>query len=131
MAVNVSKELIDIVNTVGKEAKEILWDACETAAYETMKELRMTSPRGNYKGGGGYARGWRVKEVYAGRGIKTLVVWNPPDYRLTHLLENGHRIANQYRKYPGYTAKIPHIEVAEQNGNRKFEQITWEGLMKL
>lgn len=131
MAVNVSKELINIVNTVGKDAKAVLWDACETAAYETMKTLRLTSPRGNYKGGGGYARGWRVREVYAGHGLRTLTVWNPPDYRLTHLLENGHRIANQYKHYPGSVNAIPHIEYAEREGNRMFEQLTWEGLEKL
>ena len=131
MAVIVSKELQNIADQVGKEAKEILWDACETAAYETMQKLRLTSPRRKGRGGGGYARGWKVREMYAGRGLKTLVVWNPPDYRLTHLLEDGHRIVTPTGRYLGMVRAYPHIEAAEQEGNHMFEQLAWEGLDKL
>jgi len=75
-------------------------------AQEAVSQLKASSPR--RKGGGRYARGWRIKKVNG-----KYIVHNKTDYQLTHLLENGHDIIRNGRKV-GSSPAIPHIKPVEE-----------------
>ena len=82
-------------------------DEVEQVAKDTAKKLKQTSP----KESGEYAKNWAVRND---RRSKTTIVYNKaPTYRLTHLLEKGHVIRNQYGEW-GRTNAEPHIAPAEQ-----------------
>lgn len=80
----------------------------EETAKETAEDLRNTSPKGTGKTSGDYARSWtftKKKHQY--------IVHNKEHYRLTHLLDKGHVIKNQYGSY-GRVLGDGHIRRAEQ-----------------
>lgn len=62
------------------------------------------------KGWENYAKGWTVK-TKKDKGVDYYVVLNKSDYRLTHLLENGHLIVNK-KNGVGYSAPRVHIKPA-------------------
>ena len=59
-----------------------------------------------------------------------LVVYNKTKYRLTHLLEKSHRVANKYGSY-GKSTPQPHIEPAQKNAEEKFEKVFTDGLARI
>lgn len=73
------------------------------AATDAKKALAQSSPKET----GDYAKGWDVKKE---RG--NYVVYNRTDYRLTHLLEKGHDIVVNGRKF-GHAPAKPHIKKVE------------------
>lgn len=112
----VSSQIAEILNDYSDEAKSALAESAKDAAEETVKQLKSTSP-----GGGKYARSWKVKDEST-RTNPSYIVHNVRHYRLTHLLENGHLISNQYGSY-GREPAQKHIAPAEQMGISKFEQL--------
>lgn len=80
-------------------------DIMDDVASQTAADLRNTSP----KKSGDYAKGWTVKKD---KRFHTYIVHNRDHYRLTHLLNNGHVVANQFGKY-GRVMGDAHIERAE------------------
>jgi hypothetical protein len=94
-----SKYATSVDETMSATLKEV--------ATETASELRATSP-GDF---GPYARSWDVKKQ---KGGKSYVVYNKEHYRLTHLLEKGHKSANQYGSDYGRVKAYPHIKKAEE-----------------
>ena len=94
-------------------------DIMAETAKETAAELRKISPKGHGKHKGEYANSWTVKKDKKNH---EFIVHNKDHYRLTHLLEYGHLIVNQYgvwSKRGGGSDKTdanPHIYRAEQYG---------------
>lgn len=84
--------------------------AAEEVAKDLVKDLKSNSPKSKGKGGGKYAKGWKLKK----RGNK-LIVYNKDRYQLTHLLEKGH-VKRGGGRVP---AKI-HIAPAEQKAVDSF-----------
>ncbi len=104
--------------------------ASEEAGQSAENELHNTSPEGYT---GDYRKGWtfKEKEIKRGKSYRTeLVVYNATKYRLTHLLEKSHRIANKYGSYGKSTAQ-PHIAPAQKNAEAKFEKVFKEELGKI
>ena len=96
---NFATEMTKLLNEYGIEAREILNDAVPEAADICVKMIRSNSRKETGK----YARGWTKKEQYY-RGMGTsYVVYNKDRYRVAHLLEHGHKVANKYGTY-GTTA---------------------------
>lgn len=96
--------------------------ASEEAGKSAENELQNTSPVGYT---GNYRKSWtfRDKEIKRGKSYRTeLVVYNARYYRLTHLLEKSHRIANKYGSY-GKSTPQPHIAPAQKNAEAKFEKV--------
>lgn len=94
--------------------------AVDSTAKQTVKELNGTSP----KRSGAYAKDWYQKEDKKSRGLNyACVVYNKKHYRLTHLLEHGHRKVNGGR----VTAR-PHIAEAERKAVDKLVQNLKENL---
>lgn len=90
-------------------------DIVDEYADLCCSKIQNKSPKGFR---GQYAQGWRVEdkkyksEYYA-------VVHNATDYQLTHLLENGHIIANK-RDGTGWASAKPHINPAYRSVKNKF-----------
>ena len=98
-----------IMDQYSKEVKEVTDEAITQTANESRRKLRNTSPKKT----GHYARGWSIKKVKGRNGFSEVTIHNKADYQLTHLLENGHVVRNQYGTW-GRTSAEPHIAPAEQ-----------------
>lgn len=124
MAHSVQEQLAEILDGYEKEVRETVEKDIEKVARDTAKDLRQTSP----KESGEYAKNWSVK---ADRRSKTTIVYNKaPTYRLTHLLENGHVIRNQYGTW-GRLEGEKHIEPAEQRAIQELLQKVEEDIEKI
>ena len=119
-------QIADILIGVDKAAKKAIKEAIETVPAQTSKRLRETSPRGGGKYKGSYASGWRVKRV--GK-AKEAVVYNSRKPSLTHLLEDGHVIKNQYGQY-GRVNGTKHIQPARDEAWDKIDKVIDEVLAK-
>lgn len=107
MAHSVADQLAEILDGYDKEVREAVEKDIEKVAKDTAKKLKQTSP----KESGEYAKNWAVRND---RKSKTTIVYNKaPTYRLTHLLENGHVVRNQYGTW-GRVEGEKHIAPAEQ-----------------
>lgn len=108
--------IADVLKDYALDVDEAVYDATMAVANETAKELRTTSPKRT----GAYAKSWRVTTAYKGRrvargGIRAYV-HNAKHYRLTHLLEKGHK------KRGGHVKAYPHIAAAEEHARKKLER---------
>lgn len=67
-----------------------------------------------------YPKGWTVKKDKKG----TVIVWNSTDYRLTHLLEKGHRTNYKSGVFgtKQETRAFPHIAQVETMVQEKFPE---------
>lgn len=88
-------------------------------AKDCADGIKRKSPRGRSKNKA-YADGWGVEEItkYTKKKKDTfsqygMRVYNATKYNLTHLLENGHIIANK-KNGVGWASARPHIEVVYQ-----------------
>jgi hypothetical protein len=88
-------------------------NAEDVTAKECKKSLESDSPDGaTHK----YKKGWKVT-VTANTTLEKHTVIHNKEYRLTHLLENGHAIRNG-----GRTRSFPHIKKNEEAANAAFEK---------
>lgn len=101
---SVSLQMEELLNDYVEEVQQVLDESIEEVSQKAVEKLRSSSPVGAT---GRYAKGWDVKKDGTGR-----VVYNKTDYQLTHLLENGHAIVNQYGKY-GRVEGVKHIKPVE------------------
>ena len=112
-----------------KGVDKCLKNASEEAGKSAENELHQTSPART----GDYRKAWTYeeKEIRKGKSYRAeMVVWNPKHYRLTHLLEKSHRIANKYGSY-GRSTPEPHIRPAQENAEREFEKVFKSELGKI
>lgn len=80
--------------------------AVDKAAKQAVESLKTDSPKRT----GAYARDWAAKKDKQMRKYAYgKVVYNKTHYRVTHLLEKGHRTVNG-----GFVAARPHIFKVEQ-----------------
>lgn len=78
--------------------------------------VRSGSPRQT----GAYARGWTSKTTTTRVGAEA-VIYNRTEYRLAHLLENGHALKRGGRLI-GHVDGIPHIKPVEEEINARYEK---------
>lgn len=112
-----SEDLAKILDDYSDKTAKAIEHAEKTAASTTVRELKARAPRD--KGRTGYERSFASKKEGFGRDSSYTVYSRKPG--LTHLLENGHMIRNQYGTY-GRTNGQDHWATAERIGNEKFEQ---------
>lgn len=109
-------DLADEIKTILDEYELEVIDDVDKAALATaklgVKELKEKSPKSNRANGGAYAKSWGYTKEKMPFGYTSYVIRNRKHYQLTHLLENGHLIKNQYGSY-GRTKPIPHIKPVE------------------
>lgn len=98
-------------------------EAVRKTSEEAVKELKSTSPRRSGK----YASEWTSDpEGRPKRDQYTEIVYNDQRYRLTHLLEKGHR----KRGGNGRVEAIPHIGPVEEGLGEKIEKFLREEVSK-
>lgn len=116
-------DLVDGINNILYEFKEELEEDVDKAALATaklaVKELKVKSPKSKRAKGGAYGKSWSYRKETMPFGYTSYTVYNKKHYQLTHLLENGHMIKNQYGSY-GRTRPIPHIKPVELIVQDKF-----------
>lgn len=83
-----------------EEVQQVTDDSIKDVTSECVKKLKSTSPNG---ASGSYAKGWVSKVNGTGR-----VVYNKTDWRLTHLLENGHMVKPSPKR-PGKKSRVEGI----------------------
>ena len=114
-AVNLASEINDILRDFIKEENRKIETIMPEVAKDAQRTVKSLSP-----GDGPYRNGWRIK--YPNRYLKSygFQIWNPKHYQLTHLLENGHLIKNQFGGPfgQGRTRAIPHISKAQEEADR-------------
>lgn len=122
MSNSLQAQLHEILEEYSVEVEKATKEAAKEAADYVANDLKNRSPKkAKGKGRGSYARGWKVKKF--SQGINTFyVVYNSTSPGLTHVLENGHVIRNQYGSW-GRVRAIKHIEPAEKSGVRVFEEL--------
>ena len=84
----------------------------DKTAKECKENLEADSPVGVT---GKYKKGWKVT-VTANTPLEKHTVIHNKEYRLTHLLEDGHATRNG-----GRTRAFPHIKPNEEKANAAFE----------
>ena len=92
----------------------------KAVADKGAKQLRKTSPKRTGK----YAKSWGVtrEEGAFGENAK-YIIHNKKHYRVAHLLEHGHVMANGKR-----TKAIPHIKPVEEQVIREYEKKVREAI---
>lgn len=113
----------EVVAEAFKVTEAVANQAAITCADKAAKHA-VSLLRSAIGGTGRYSRGWKVKREKDGA-----IVYNAAQPSLTHLLENGHDIIRNGQKV-GRARAIPHISVAEEFANRKFEQLITEEIQR-
>lgn len=112
--VNVDKMLLELERqyTAWYQAinEEVSGRIIEETAVETVRYLKANSPKGTRKSKS-YAKTWKAdrNKHFTGAYRWSMTVYNDKNYRLTHLLENGHAKVNG-----GRTKAQPHIAPAAE-----------------
>lgn len=112
--------LISVLEEFVEEEADVIDEVFKETANETKDMVQNSSP-----GSGEYASGWEViahHHTDAFGDSITYTVGNPKHYQLTHLLEKGHAVKNQYGEPTRPNAKHRvsarrHIRPAEAWGN--------------
>lgn len=118
---NIEAEVNAALTEYIQGVQDIVDEEAKNAAEATMRELKANSPkRESGRGKGKYARGWKVKKKRDGT-LVSYIVYNSTNPGLTHPLEHGHVVRNQYGSYGRAEAK-PHIGAAANEGTERFEQ---------
>lgn len=97
-----------MINQYGDEVLKELETLVPDAAENTVKEIQQNSKKRTGK----YAKNWAKKVLKTSRTGQTYVVYNRKEYRVAHLLENGHVVKNKYGTY-GTTSGDGVIAAAE------------------
>ena len=105
----------DLLNEYSDEIQEGIEIVANNTAQLVKRDLRNTI--GTYKiRTGKYNKGWQIN-TKKGRGVVNHTVWNATDWRLTHLLENGHTTRNG-----GRTRAFVHIRPVEEKYVNQYQQ---------
>ena len=108
----VSDQIAKIFDEYDRDMKRKVNNSVDKVAKESVQKLKDNSPKKT----GDYAKGWKIKRERGRNGINDVTIHNATDYRLTHLLENGHVIRNKKGTY-GRTSGRKHIKPVEEYFN--------------
>lgn len=101
-----AQEIVKILDDYRDTTIDKMKESVDKAAKQAVNELKTSSPKRT----GAYAKDWAAKKNRtANKWAYGKVVYNKKHYRLTHLLEKGHRKVNG-----GMVAARPHIAKVEE-----------------
>ena len=113
---DIGTEIAKILDDYSDKAARVIEQAERTAAQTAVRELKAKAPRD--RGKTGYDRSFATKKTGSGRATEYTVYSKVPG--MTHLLENGHMVRNQYGTY-GRASGQKHWAPAERIGIEKYE----------
>ena len=119
-----SKDLTKILKEYADIAEDELEKAVDETAKEAVKSLKKANPPGSgkYQSWRKYNSSWTKKKGVNAKGKTNVTVYNKEHYRLTHLLEHGHKV-------PGGSAKaFPHIAEVDAMVEEKVMALVKKGL---
>lgn len=96
-----------ILEQYSNDVDEAMAPVLKKTAQTARAELRATSPKKT----GDYAKGWQYSKSKDGLHY---TIYNGTEYRLTHLLENGHVIRNGTGREYGFVPAREHIAPVEE-----------------
>lgn len=114
MSKSVAEQISAILQEYEKEALDTIEQTFNQVARDTVSQVKAGSP----KDSGKYARGWTAKKAKKLGGF-SVVIYNKNRASLTHLLEKGHVVRNQFGTY-GRARPQPHIAKAQEFGNARL-----------
>lgn len=101
-----AQEIVKILDDYRGTTVDKMKESVDKVAKQAVNELKTSSPKRT----GAYAKDWAAKkDRKANKWAYGKVVYNKKHYRLTHLLEKGHRKVNG-----GMVAARPHIAKVEE-----------------
>lgn len=112
-----SNDIAKILDDYSDEVARVVQQAEQAAGRATVRELKALAPHD--KGKTGYDRSFATKKEGSGRDATVIVYSKIPG--MTHLLENGHAVSNQYGPTGGRANGKKHWAPAERVGIEKFE----------
>ena len=117
-----SNSIIDI-NKILDEYVDDIQEAIEEVSLEIAEEgkNKLKNTNNTYKiRSGKYNKGWKIK-TNSSKNYISNTIHNSSQYRLTHLLENGHVAKNKYETY-GRVKAYPHIKEVNDYCVNKFQR---------
>ena len=104
-------------------------NAVDEVTKEVKREIKSNIPFNNRTGD--YVRAFKTKTIYESNRVKRNAWYvAAPHYRLTHLLEHGHKIfigttrgQRQIHVKGGRTRAFPHIVYGERLANRRLPEL--------
>lgn len=106
MANDISKQLVQAMTQYTDDVKKDIAAGMSSISSEAMQRVKSMSPKRTGK----YGRGWKVDKTNKDGVIGFTVHQKGSGYRLTHLLEDGHRKRNG----KGFVSAQPHIREVER-----------------
>lgn len=113
----ICKELLD---EYGEEVLTDLNESINAAADTAVKQIQEKSKVRTGK----YRAGWTHRVQTARNGVKSQIVYNADRYRIAHLLENPHRIANKYGSYGSTSGDGVIAEAEEYTENWLYDEVS-------
>lgn len=113
LAAEIAATLQDYYGAVVEDVEAVT----KTVGKATREKVRANARAVGVVRTGKYLKSWRVKITAKDGKANATIYAEAPEYRLTHLLENGHASVNGGR-VPAY----PHIGKAERWAIEEFEQ---------
>lgn len=104
---NIMRELMSYSDEVTEQLKE---DVIQVAK-ECMQDIKNKAP----KLSGDYKKSWKVKKAYESATDIRIVIHSPKEYRIAHLLENGHA-----KRGGGRVEGKSHIKPAAESAEKKL-----------
>lgn len=116
---DMGKEIAKTFQEFAKATRETCEKAIDETCKETVQELKQNSPKNH----GNYAKSWKYGPSPFKKDKLAKIIYNKEHYRLTHLLENGHKKRNG-----GAVEGQPHIAPAERHAGDLAVQKIKEGI---
>lgn len=124
---DMAKAIVEILEQYKDTTVETMKNAVDTVSKKAVRELKQTSPRMT----GAYAKDWaQKKQPQTKQYAYAKVVYNKKHYRLTHLLEKGHKV-KPVPKHAGKKTTVgpqDHIGKVEKESIDEFTRLIKEGV---
>lgn len=110
-----------LLDEYGKECLSVTISAADDVSREASHKLAINEKGAYTDRRGKYTRSWRAELRKTNTGVLA-TVYNKTEYRLTHLLENGHDVKNRKGgPVVGSAKPHPHIADVEEWAIEQFE----------